>query len=130
MSEKHEDIFNRFTTRTSSILGRPWIFVSALGVLVLWVLSGPLLGFSDTWQLIINTSTTIITFLMVFIIQNTQNRDNLAINIKLDAMMKKMGIRETDLIAAEEKSDKKLEKRVVRERHGKRGARATDKRQK
>jgi low affinity Fe/Cu permease len=83
--------------------------VTALGILVLWALSGPLLGFSDTWQLIINTSTTIITFLMVFIIQNTQNRDNLAMNIKLDALMKKQGITRDDLIKAEEESDKQLE---------------------
>ncbi len=71
--------------------------------------SGPLLGFSDTWQLIINTGTTIITFLMVFIIQNTQNRDNLAINIKLDALMKRLDITGKDLLTAEENSDTKLE---------------------
>ena len=90
-------------------MGRPWIFALALGLLVLWALSGPLLGFSDTWQLIINTSTTIITFLMVFIIQNTQNRDNLAINLKLDAIMKKTGVTRQDLLDAEDESDKKLE---------------------
>ena len=104
------DIFTRFTTTVSAWLGRPWIFVTALAVLIIWGISGPLLGFSDTWQLIINTSTTIITFLMVFIIQNTQNRDNLAMNIKLDAMMRKMGITEKQLIEAEEESDKRLEK--------------------
>jgi low affinity Fe/Cu permease len=104
------DIFTRFTTTTSALLGRPWIFVCALGVLLLWVLSGPLLGFSDTWQLIINTSTTIVTFLMVFIIQNTQNRDNLAFNIKQDAVMKKLGITAKDLLEAEDQSDVKLEK--------------------
>src|SRR6478736_1335060 len=81
----------------------------ALGVLILWGLSGPLLGFSDTWQLIINTSTTIITFLMVFIIQNTQNRDNMAINLKLSAIMKQLGITSDDLLGAEEESDKQLE---------------------
>lgn len=103
------DIFTRFTSKTSAILGRPWIFTTALAVLVLWALSGPVLGFSDTWQLIINTSTTIITFLMVFIIQNTQNRDNLAMNIKQDAIMKKLGITQKDLLEAEEESDKELE---------------------
>jgi low affinity Fe/Cu permease len=105
------DIFTRFTSAVSVGIGRPWVFVVALGLLVVWALSGPLLGFSDTWQLIINTSTTIITFLMVFIIQNTQNRDNLAINIKLDAIMKKMNITQKDLLQAEEKSDKKLERK-------------------
>jgi len=103
------DIFTRFTSGVSSAMGRPWIFALALGLLVLWALSGPLLGFSDTWQLIINTSTTIITFLMVFIIQNTQNRDNLAINLKLDAIMKKTGVTRQDLLDAEDESDKKLE---------------------
>ena len=70
------------------------------------------LVFSDTWQLIINTSTTIVTFFMVFIIQNTQNRDNLAMNIKQDAIMRKLGISDEDLIEAEEQSDEKLEKRI------------------
>lgn len=109
MSKQKEDFFTRFTTTISAWLGRPWIFVAALGALVLWSISGPILGFSDTWQLIINTSTTIITFLMVFIIQNTQNRDNLAINIKLDAMMKKLDITDKDLVEAEDESDKTLE---------------------
>lgn len=124
MSKKGKnDIFTRFTTTVSAWLGRPWIFVGALGVLIIWGISGPLLGFSDTWQLIINTGTTIITFLMVFIIQNTQNRDNLAMNIKLDAMMRKMGISEKQLIEAEDESDKKLEKekRAVQKRAEKTG---------
>jgi low affinity Fe/Cu permease len=110
--KKPNRIFTQFTSTVSSWLGRPWVFVIALGVLVLWGVSGPLLGFSDTWQLIINTSTTIITFLMVFIIQNTQNRDNLAMNIKQDAIMKKLGITDGDLIEAEEQSDTKLESHV------------------
>ena len=110
MSQKDkQDIFTRFTSSVSTVLGHAWIFITALVVLILWGCSGPFLGFSDTWQLIINTSTTIITFLMVFIIQNTQNRDNLAINIKLDTLMKKMDISADDVINAEEKSDKKLE---------------------
>jgi low affinity Fe/Cu permease len=104
------DIFTRFTSTTSTVLGRPWVFIIALAVLLLWGASGPLLGFSDTWQLIINTSTTIITFLMVFIIQNTQNRDNMAMNIKLDVMMKKMKISSKDLLDAEDETDKQLEK--------------------
>lgn len=102
-------MFTQFTSKVSAWLGRPWVFVAALTVLVLWGLSGPILGFSDTWQLIINTSTTIITFLMVFIIQNTQNRDNLAMNIKQDAIMKKLGITDKELVEAEEQSDEKLE---------------------
>jgi low affinity Fe/Cu permease len=111
MSKRKEDIFTRFTSTVSSWLGRPWVFASALAVLVLWGATGPLLGFSDTWQLIINTGTTIVTFLMVFVIQNTQNRDNLAINIKQDAIMRKLKITESDLIEAEDQSDTHLEKR-------------------
>jgi low affinity Fe/Cu permease len=109
MAKKQNDIFTRFTTAVSESIGRPWVFVAALCVLILWALSGPLLGFSDTWQLIINTGTTIITFLMVFIIQNTQNRDQLAVNIKLVAMMKKLNISAQDLLAAEDESDEQLE---------------------
>ena len=108
--KKREDIFTRFTSRVSTVLGHAWVFVLALAVLILLAGSGPLLGFSDTWQLIINTSTTIITFLMVFIIQNTQNRDNLAMNIKLDVLLKKAGITREDLLDAEDQSDKILEK--------------------
>jgi low affinity Fe/Cu permease len=110
MSSNKETGFTRFTSQASSVIGRPWAFVAALLAVVLWAISGPVLGFSDTWQLIINTSTTVITFLIVFVIQNTQNRDNLAINIKLDAMMKKMKITSKELIEAEEQSDKELEK--------------------
>lgn len=110
MSKHKEDIFTKFTSTVSALLGRPWVFVIALCVLIVWGISGPILGFSDTWQLIINTSTTIITFLMVFIIQNTQNRDNMAMNIKLDAIMEKLGVTDKELIEAEDQSDKELEK--------------------
>jgi len=112
--KKQADIFTRFTSAASSIMGRPWIFITALVFLSLWAISGPLLGFSDTWQLIVNTSTTIITFLTVFIIQNTQNRDNLAMNIKLDAMMEKLGIDDEELLEAEDESDKNLEREKQR----------------
>lgn len=107
--KKQPGIFTRFTSQTSTVLGRPWSFVASLLLLVVWGLTGPLLKFSDTWQLVINTTTTIITFLMVFIIQNTQNRDSLAHNLKLDAILIKLGIDEDDLMAAEEESDKDLE---------------------
>jgi low affinity Fe/Cu permease len=115
--KQDQDIFTRFTSSISLILGRPWIFATAIAVLIAWGLSGPLLGFSDTWQLIINTSTTIITFLMVFIIQNTQNRDNLAMNIKLDTIMEKLHINDDDLMEAEDKSDKKLEAEIKTIQH-------------
>lgn len=123
------DIFTRFTSAVSTALGRPWVFAIALGVLVLWAISGPLMAFSDTWQLIINTSTTIITFLMVFIIQNTQNRDSMAQNIKLVAIMKKLKIDDEDLLQAEEESDKMLEreKRRVEKKKKPNGATAKSK---
>jgi len=112
MAKKNLDIFSRFTSRTAIMLGHAGVFMGALVVLVLWALSGPLLGFSDTWQLVINTSTTIVTFLMVFIIQNTQNRDNLAINVKLDTIMKKLQITSQELLEAEDQSDVELEKQI------------------
>ncbi|EDK72520.1 protein of unknown function DUF1452 [candidate division TM7 genomosp. GTL1] len=90
------------------------MFSIALVLLLFWVASGPLLGFSDTWQLVINTSTTIITFLVVFIIQNTQNRDNLAMNIKIDAIMDKLDISEEELFKVEEETDKHLQEKKVR----------------
>lgn len=104
------DWFNRFTSRVASWLGRPWVFCLAFLVVLAWGASGPLFQFGDTWQLVINTGTTIVTFLMVFVIQNTQNRDNMAINIKLDALLKEMGVRERGLLAAEDKPDDELER--------------------
>lgn len=80
--------FSRFTTRVASAAGRPSTFTLALAVILVWGISGPAFGFSDTWQLIINTGTTIITFLMVFIIQNTQNRDGKALQLKLDELIR------------------------------------------
>ena len=114
-TQKKQDIFTRFTTKTSEMLGRPWIFAAALALIVAWGLSGPLLQFSETWQLVINTSTTIITFLMVFIIQNTQNRNDLAVNIKLDKLLQDRGFDGEKVLAAEMLSDKKLEREQKKE---------------
>lgn len=114
-AQKKQDIFTRFTTKTSEMLGRPWIFAAALAIIILWAASGPLLKFSETWQLVINTSTTIITFLMVFIIQNTQNRNDLAVNIKLDKLLEERGFDSEKVLAAEMLSDKKLEREQKRE---------------
>ncbi|RAN73308.1 hypothetical protein B5P43_31195 [Bacillus sp. SRB_336] len=97
---------------TSTAMGRPPVFIAAVVVLILWAVSGPLLGFSDTWQLIINTGTTIVTFLMVFIIQNTQNRDNLAINLKLEAMMLELRVTNSELYGAEENGEKALHRQT------------------
>ncbi len=80
--------FTRFAQATARLAGRPSAFVGALIVLGSWALSGPLFGFSDTWQLVVNTATTIVTFLMVFLIQNTQNRDSEALHLKIDELLR------------------------------------------
>jgi low affinity Fe/Cu permease len=85
---KSKSWFTRFAKWTARVTGRPTTFALALAVIFGWMFTGPLFGFSDTWQLVINTGTTIITFLMVFLIQNTQNRDSEAIQIKLDELIR------------------------------------------
>jgi low affinity Fe/Cu permease len=80
--------FTRFAKTTAQVTGRPWVFALAAATIVVWLVSGPIFAFSDTWQLIINTGTTIVTFLMVFLIQNTQNRDTAALHIKLDELIR------------------------------------------
>ena len=108
------DIFTRFTTRTSKVLGHAWVFGAAVAVLLIWALTGPLLGFSDTWQLVINTGTTIVTFLMVFIIQNTQNRDTAALQLKLDALMLELRVSNAKLYDAENEGEKEIERQRQR----------------
>ncbi len=80
--------YAQFAKNTARFCGQPRVFACAIGVILIWIISGPLFHFSDTWQLVINTSTTIITFLMVFLIQNTQNRDMQALHIKLDELIR------------------------------------------
>jgi low affinity Fe/Cu permease len=82
------EIFNNFAAWSCSIAGNHWTFLLAVGIVIGWITSGPFFHYSDTWQLIINTGTTIITFLMVFLIQHTQNRDNTILNLKLDELIK------------------------------------------
>src|SRR3954470_3132569 len=103
------DLFRRFAHRTSARLGSPIAFFVACMIIVGWGLTGPLFHFSDTWQLVINTRTTIIPFLMVFLIQNTQNRDALAMHLKLDELIRALGGARNKLVNLEEMSDEKLD---------------------
>jgi low affinity Fe/Cu permease len=82
-----ERLFVRFATLTAKVAGKPWTFIVCLAIVLVWAVTGPLFGFSQTWQLVINTGTTIVTFLMVFLIQNTQNRDSAAMQAKLDELV-------------------------------------------
>jgi low affinity Fe/Cu permease len=100
--------FNRFSARVTSITGSPMAFISALLIILLWAVSGPLFGFSDTWQLVINTSTTIITFLMVFIIQQTQNKDTMAMHLKLNELIAAHKGASNRLIDIEDLTDEEL----------------------
>ena len=91
------------------MVGSPWAFMAALAVLAVWALTGPAFGFSDTWQLIINTATTIVTFLMVFLIQNTQNRDSKALHLKLDELIRAVSGARTGLVDLEDMTDDEIE---------------------
>ena len=102
--------FTRFAKKTSTYTGRPATFIIAVLVIVVWAATGPLFGFTDTWQLVINTGTTIITFLMVFLIQNTQNRDTEALQIKLDELIRAMDAASNTLLDLEELDDRELDR--------------------
>ncbi|WP_334177292.1 low affinity iron permease family protein [Pseudoxanthomonas sp.] len=107
--------FTRVAKAASTFTGRPACFMLALAVLLVWAISGPLFDFSDTWQLIINTGTTIVTFLMVFLIQNTQNRDTEAMQIKLDELIRASRSADDALLDLEELEEKELD--VLRARY-------------
>jgi low affinity Fe/Cu permease len=100
--------FARFATAASDVLGHASVFILALLLVLLWAASGPVFGFSDTWQLVINTATTISTGLMVFIIQNTQNRDARAIHVKLDELLRAVGGARSSLANAEDRTEEEL----------------------
>lgn len=103
------DLFHKIATKTSTVTGSPLAFLTAVWIILIWIFSGPIFNFSDTWQLVINTATTIVTFLMVFLIQNTQNRDTKAIHLKLDELLKGTKGARTGMVDVENLPDKELE---------------------
>jgi low affinity Fe/Cu permease len=102
--------FRVFARHSSIALGSAWAFAGAMLVILVWVLTGPMFHFSDTWQLVINTATTIVTFLMVFLIQNTQNRDAKAVHLKLDELIRALKDARNELVDLEDLSDEELKK--------------------
>jgi low affinity Fe/Cu permease len=107
-------IFTKFANAVSAAAGSPFAFIICAACVVVWACTGPLFGFSDTWQLMINTSTTVVTFLMVFLIQNTQNRDNGALHAKLDELIRATEAADNGYIGIEHLSDEELHK-ILRE---------------
>ena len=107
MQHENEYRFSRLARETSTQVGRPWAFALAAGFVLVWLISGPIFHFSDTWQLVMNTVSSIVTFLMVFLIQNAQNRDSAALQLKLDELIKASDTRK-DVIGIEEKSEREL----------------------
>lgn len=108
--EPVRELFRRFAHKTAEIVGSPLAFLLAIILIAVWAITGPLFKFSDTWQLVINTTTTIITFLIVFLIQNTQNRDSRAIHLKLDELLKGVKGARTSLVDLEDLTDAELER--------------------
>jgi low affinity Fe/Cu permease len=102
--------FHVFATKAAYWVGTKWAFLAALAVIALWLVTGPYFHYSDTWQLIINTGTTVVTFLVVFLIQNTQNRDARAIHLKLDEIIKSIDQAQNEMIDIEHLSDGELQK--------------------
>lgn len=109
MSDSKPSFFTRFAKHAAIITGKPSTFVFAVLIIIGWAFLGPFFGFSDTWQLVINTGTTIITFLMVFLIQNTQNRDGEAVQIKLDELIRSIKGARNQVMNLEELDEKQLD---------------------
>ena len=103
------DLFRKLAHRASQQVGHPWAFSVALAAVIAWAVTGPFFHYSDTWQLVINTSTTIVTFLMVFLIQNTQNRDSHEIHLKLDELIRTNAKARNRILALDELTDEELD---------------------
>lgn len=121
---KSKSWFTRFAKLTARATGRPSAFALAVTVIIIWATTGPLFNYSDTWQLVINTGTTIITFLMVFLIQNTQNRDSEAMHVKLDELIRAVQGAHNALLDLEELEEKDLDR--IRANYGKLAERARE----
>ena len=104
------DAFHRLAVEASAASGSVWAFAAALTLILLWGILGPVFHYSDTWQLVVNTATTIVTFLMIFLVQNTQNRDARALHLKLDELIRHVKGARDNLIALEDMSDEELDK--------------------
>jgi low affinity Fe/Cu permease len=111
--KQKSDTFHKLSVKIANKLGNAWAFYIALLVILAWGLSGPLFNFSDTWQLVINTGTTIVTFLMVFVIQNTQNRDGRAMQLKLDELINSSQAARTEFVDVEDLTDTELDELQV-----------------
>jgi low affinity Fe/Cu permease len=107
------DTFNRLAVRLTHALGSPVALVTAIAIVVVWAVSGPFFGFSDTWQLAINTGTTVVTFLMVFVIQNAQNRDSKAVHAKLDELIRSIAEARDEFLDAENEPEDVLDRQLA-----------------
>lgn len=125
MTNGKNSLFTRFAKATSRITGKPVTFILAVMIVIVWAVSGPIFGFSDTWQLVINTGTTIITFLMVFLIQNTQNSDTEALQLKIDELICALKDADDQVLNLEELDEKDLDE--IRKRYLEKAKRAREK---
>ncbi len=128
MPNTKNSLFTRFAKTTALYTGKPITFILAFSVIIVWAISGPIFKFSDTWQLVINTGTTIVTFLMVFLIQNTQNRDTEALQLKLDEIVRSIKGAKNQVLDLEELDEEELDK--IREEYLKLAKKARDEQEK
>lgn len=112
--------FDRLSTKVADIAGKPVVFMSALAAIITWAICGPLFGFSSTWQLVINTGTTIVTFLMIFLVQHSENKNSAALHVKIDALIEALEDADEKFVGIEDKTDEEVQqlKKEVRNTNG------------